>query len=99
VNATASSCQIVKAPSHHASGIVASAAARSRSATIMLRRRFARRSIQTPAGRENSRWGSQASEARMPTWSAEASSARMAVSGIASALIWSPKTEIVCPTQ
>ncbi len=97
--ATASSCQMVSAPSHQASGIVASAAARRMSATIMFRRRFARRSIQTPAGNEKSRCGSHASEARIPTSSAEASSARIAVSGIASALIWSPKTEIDCPIQ
>ena len=56
-------------------------------------------SIQTPAGSEKRRCGSQASAVRIPTSSADAWSARTAVSGIASALIWSPKTEIVCPAQ
>ena len=69
------------------------------SATIMFSRRWARRSIQTPAGSEKSRCGSQASAVRIPTSSADASSARTAVSGIASALIWSPKTEIDWPAQ
>ena len=98
-NATATSCHIVSAPSHQATGIVASAAARRTSTTIMFQRRCARRSIQTPAGSEKSRCGSQAIAVRIPTSSAEACSARIAVSGIASALIWSPKTEIVCPAQ
>ena len=99
VNATARSCHMVSAPSHQATGIVASAAARTTSATIMFTRRCSRRSIQTPAGNEKSRCGSHVSEARIPTSSAEASSARIAVSGIASALIWSPKTEMLCPIQ
>jgi hypothetical protein len=65
----------------------------------MFQRRCARRSIQTPAGSEKSRCGSQAIAVRIPTSSADACSARIAVSGIASALIWSPKTEIVCAAQ
>src|SRR5213083_2063654 len=65
----------------------------------MFQRRCVRRSIQTPAGSEKSRCGSQAIAVRSPTSSADACRARIAVSGIASALIWSPKTEIVCPAQ
>ena len=57
---------MVSAPSHQATGIVASAAARRTSTTIMFRRRCARRSIQTPAGSEKSRCGSQASAVEDP---------------------------------
>ena len=90
---------MVSTPSHQATGIVANAAARRTSTTIMFQRRCPRRSIQTPAGSEKSRCGSQAIAVRIPTWSADAWSARIAVSGIASALTWSPKTEIVCAAQ
>ena len=65
----------------------------------MFSRRWERRSIQTPAGKEKRKCGSQASAVRIPTSSAVASSASTAVSGIASALIWSPKTEIDWPAQ
>src|SRR5262245_22089293 len=80
-NATARSCHMVSAPSHQATGIVASAAARRTSATIMFARRCSRRSIQTPAGSEKSRCGSQTSEVRLPTSRDEAASARSGVGG------------------
>src|SRR5690349_8110996 len=73
--------------------------ARPRSAQIINRRRSRTRSSQTPAGSENSRCGSSPTAVRRPICDASAPSVRTATSGNPSWVIWSPKTEIVWPSQ
>src|SRR6185503_11906746 len=79
--------------------MLAISAARPRSAAIIRRRRSRTRSSHTPASSENSRCGSSPTAVSVPIWVASAPSVRTATSGSPSWVIWSPKTEIVWPSQ
>src|SRR3954468_24685894 len=87
------SCSSESASNAAASGIDASSTARAMSATTITRRLTGRASTQTPTGSENTRCGSQKSAVSSPISVALACNMSTAASGIASALIWSPKTE------
>ena len=96
---TTYSCSSDSASKAAASGIDASSAARRMSATTMTRRLTGRASTQTPTGSANTRCGSQKSAVSSPISVALACSISTAASGIASALIWSPKTETETEAQ
>ena len=85
-------------PSTNAMGTVARSTARPRSATMRIRRRGSR-STQTPANRLNSAVGAAATAASTPISTGPACSVITAVSGRARSVIWSPKSEMVWPTQ
>ena len=97
--ATAYSCASVSAPNQNAIGKLRSAAARPRSAAIIWRRRWPRRSSHAPAYRENSKLGTRPAVIRYPISVALACSTSTPTSGRASSEIWSPNSEMVSAIQ
>ncbi len=94
--ATTSSCANTSACAAAASGIDASATARTASATIIMRR-LRIRSARTPTASPKSGNGRNSTAPRMPICSGVACSVRMATLGSASALIAVPNTLHVWP--
>src|SRR5262249_53020497 len=79
--------------------MLASNAARPRSATIIMARQRPRRSASAPACTPNSRLGSHTRAARKPIGAGPAGNVSTATSGSATEEIWSPNIEIVWPLQ
>ena len=96
--ATAYTCHICSAPSHHRSGRAPSATARTASAQIITCR-LRIRSIQAPAGSPTTRNAATPAALSTPTCSSLASSSRTASTGIASSWIWDPNWLKAWPLQ